>query len=204
MSVVILGAGISGLSCAFHLNEFGIQSNIFERNPYPGGMCHSLSIDGFTFDQGAHLSFTKDEYVKSFFLKSTPIVTHHPTCSNYYKGTWIKHPAQNNLFPLPQWQKDQIIKSFSQRPDFDLAQIKNYQEWLEAQYGHYFANEFPAIYTRKYWCLEPKEMCIDWIGPRMNRPSLEDLERGASAETGENHYYIQEMRYPSYGGYKGF
>jgi DNA polymerase III delta subunit len=37
-------------------------------------------------------------------------------------------------------------------------EIKNYEEWLRVQYGDYFSENFPMVYTEKYWTLKAKDL----------------------------------------------
>ena len=50
--VVIVGAGLGGLSCALHLAGAGREVTILERERIPGGRAGRLSVDGFEFDTG--------------------------------------------------------------------------------------------------------------------------------------------------------
>jgi phytoene desaturase len=50
--VVIVGAGLGGLSCALHLAATGREVTILEREAGPGGRAGRLSVDGFEFDTG--------------------------------------------------------------------------------------------------------------------------------------------------------
>lgn len=50
--VVVVGAGLSGLSAACHLVADGHDVIVLERNPRPGGRNDVISADGFTFDAG--------------------------------------------------------------------------------------------------------------------------------------------------------
>lgn len=50
--VVIVGAGLAGLSCALHLAAAGRQVTVVEREPVPGGRAGRLSVGGFDFDTG--------------------------------------------------------------------------------------------------------------------------------------------------------
>lgn len=200
---VILGAGISGISASYHLSKKDIQNIIFEQDNDWGGLCGNFEIDGFRFDKAVHLSFSDNEYVKDLFSKSCDCFIHEPIAYNYYNGSWLKHPAQNNLMPLSLDEKIDIITDFVQNAN-DKANLKNYEQWLKAQYGNYFSENFAMVYTKKYWTLEAKDLSTTWVGNRMYTPNLKEVLKGAFENNTPNTYYASQMRYPKKGGYKSF
>lgn len=199
--IVILGAGIAGISAAYHARLAGYAPVIYEAQGAWGGLLDNFTIDGFRFDKAIHLSFTNHKYVRSLF-DQTPYLTHIPNPSNYEQGKWLKHPVQNNLYPLDVKDKIEAVASFVNRPN--LTNPANYKEWLVHQYGDYIANRFPGIYTQKYWTVPPEMLSTKWIGNRMYRPTLEEVLQGAMSGETSNTYYAKEMRYPVKGGYKAF
>ena len=180
----------------------GEQVVIFERDNDWGGLCGNFTIDGFRFDKFVHFSFAPDEYTKNIFENSSPTYAHHSISYNYYNGCWLKHPAQNNLAPLPTDEKVEIIKDFVNRKHTSVEDIKDYEEWLRVQYGDYFAEHFPLKYTRKYWGVEAKELETKWVGNRMHSPDLEEVLRGAFEVQDKNFYYTNYMKYPKKGGFR--
>ncbi|MFD5827216.1 phytoene desaturase family protein [Lentzea sp. NPDC060358] len=50
--VVVVGAGLSGLSAALHLRGAGHEVMVLERHPHPGGLAGRLDIDGHRIDTG--------------------------------------------------------------------------------------------------------------------------------------------------------
>jgi CDP-paratose 2-epimerase len=108
MKNIILGAGISGITCSHELKKYNINSIVLEKNNNWGGLLDNFSINGFRFDKFIHLSFAKDDYVNDIFYQ-TPFIKHKPLSSNYYKGTWLKHPAQNNLYPLNKEEQPDVV-----------------------------------------------------------------------------------------------
>lgn len=199
---VILGAGIAGISAAYHLKQKGESSVIFEKDNDWGGLCGFFEMDGFRFDRFVHFTFAKDEKIAELFAKSSPLYAHPPVSYNYWRGCWLKHPAQNNLAPLPIEEKVKIIDSFVNRPHKDIAEISDYAEWLRVQYGDYFAENFPFAYTRKYWGVEAKQLETKWVGNRLHVSPLLEVLRGAFVEQQENFYYTKFMNYPKKGGFR--
>lgn len=202
MGTVILGSGISGISAGYHLEKSGEKVVIFEKDKDWGGLCGNFTIDGFRFDKFVHFTFAQDDYIKNLFEKSSPTFSHPSISYNYYKGYWLKHPAQNNLAPLPTDEKIEIIKGFVNRKSKTFEELENYEQWLRIQYGDYFAENFPFKYTRKYWGVEPEELETKWVGNRMHTPDLDEVLRGAFEEQKENFYYTSYMKYPKKGGFR--
>lgn len=208
--IIILGAGIAGLGAAYKLRCSNKPCIVLEKDDTYGGLCGNFTIDGFRFDRFVHFSFAKDEEVNRIFSKGSPdIYRHIPNAYNIYKGIWIKHPAQNNLYPLSQEIKDAVIKDFLDRPaDVDSSQITNYDQWLRLQFGDYFAELFPIPYTKKYWMTEAKDLETKWMGSRegsrLYQPSVDEIVQGCQSADTPVTYYSKEMRYPKKGGFKQY
>src|SRR5207248_8154225 len=54
-SVIVVGAGPTGLSAAYHL---GSDAILLEQNGRVGGWCRSVEKNGFTFDFAGHIMFS--------------------------------------------------------------------------------------------------------------------------------------------------
>lgn len=201
---LILGAGIAGLSAGYHLNLKNEEYLILEKSSEAGGLCGNFKINGFLFDKFIHLSFTNDDYVKKIFQESSKEIKHIPNPYNFYNDIYLKHPAQNNLYPLNKEEKNRILQDFKKRKNKKENEIMNYEEWLRVQYGDYFAEKFPMEYTKKYWGKEAKYLSIKWIGNRMYKPSYEEVKLGALTSNTPNTYYAPQMYYPTTGGYKSY
>lgn len=199
---IVLGAGIAGISASYHLKQKGINSVIFEKDNDWGGLCGFFEIEGFRFDRFVHFTFTTDEYIINTFDKSSPLYAHPSISYNYYKGCWLKHPAMSNLASLPTDVKVKIIFDFVNRPNIDVSEIKNYDEWLRVQNGNYFAENFATVYTHKYWGQAPKDMETKWIGQRIRCADLSEVLKGSYAEQEQNFYYTNYMKYPIKGGFR--
>ncbi len=54
---VVIGAGSTGLSAAYHLADDAL---LLEQNDTVGGWCRSVQEGGFTFDFAGHIMFSND------------------------------------------------------------------------------------------------------------------------------------------------
>ena len=52
LDVVIIGAGLTGLTAAFHLKEAGLSLHLVEQRNRPGGVIESHSEGGFIYESG--------------------------------------------------------------------------------------------------------------------------------------------------------
>jgi protoporphyrinogen oxidase len=57
MQVIIIGAGIAGLSTGIFLRQKGVDTTIIEKSETHGGLCRSFRLNTCTFDQGPHVFF---------------------------------------------------------------------------------------------------------------------------------------------------
>ena len=203
--VVVIGAGLAGISASFHIGHDKCQ--LFEKNGYPGGHIYTETVDGFTWDEGPHISFTKNEYVKELFASNVDeeFLEYPVATGNYFQGHWIPHPAQSNLFAVPEPLRNQCLQDFLKARELDDATLpSNYKEWLHAAFGKSFAETFPSAYTRKYWAIEPEQLSTDWVGERVYYPSIEDVTNGSKAPLPQETHYITSIRYPTRGGYYSY
>ena len=205
--IAVLGTGMAGFGAANLLHEAGAPTVCFDRNPYIGGHTYSFRYpSGFVFDEGGHISFTKNERVRELLASNIEGRHEEPQLKidNYWRGHRITHPVQCNLQGLPVDLVVDVIKDFVAVHDAPLVPQPNYAEWLLQAYGRKFAETFPMVYGRKYHTVEMDELTTDWIGPRMYRPTVEEVVHGAIAGQRASVHYVDTFRYPSVGGFLSY
>ncbi|MFP4529388.1 MAG: protoporphyrinogen oxidase [Candidatus Kapaibacterium sp.] len=95
-AVLIIGAGISGLSSAHFLNKLGISCEIIEKTSQPGGSVRSNRIDGFLAEQGPNSA-----------LETTPLL------SEVFKDAGI---IDQMVYANPDAKKRYILKNGELEP----------------------------------------------------------------------------------------
>ena len=206
-NIVVLGTGMAGFGAAYRLNRAGITPVMYDRNGYYGGHTTSFRYDtNFVFDQGPHISFTKDPRIQDLFADSVDqrYETVQINLNNYWRGYWPRHPVQLHLHGLPEEVIVKVIADFVKERQGPERLVRNYADWLLSSYGRTFAELFPMQYTQKYHQTSADNMTTDWLGPRMYRPSLEEVLRGAIAPSSPHVHYITHFRYPSEGGFVSY
>lgn len=100
VACVIVGAGPTGLSAAYHL---GADALLLERNSTVGGWCRSIKDHGFTFDHAGHIMFSNDPYVLKLYDKLLGSNLHWQNREAwiYSKDVFTRYPFQGALYGLP-------------------------------------------------------------------------------------------------------
>jgi protoporphyrinogen oxidase len=206
-NIIILGSGMAGFGAAYRLHSEGIAPVMYDKNGYHGGHTASFRYNsGFLFDVGPHISFTKDTRIQDLFADSVDqqFETKPLNLNNYWRGYWPQHPVQLHLHGLPEDVIVKVITDFVEERQAPERPVRNYADWLLSSFGRTFAELFPMEYTRKYHLTTAENMSTDWLGPRIYRPSLEEVVRGALTPAAPNVHYITQFRYPTEGGFVSY
>src|ERR671939_1012202 len=97
---IIIGAGPTGLSAAYHLGE---EALLLEQHHRVGGWCRSIEDRGFTFDYAGHIMFSNDPYVHELYklLLGDNVHWQNREAWIYSKGVYTRYPFQGALYGLP-------------------------------------------------------------------------------------------------------
>jgi protoporphyrinogen oxidase len=193
---IIIGSGLSGLSAAYYL---GRDYRILERDEEIGGLCRSVTSNGYVFDFAPHIFFTGSQYVNSLVneLLKGDLIRQRRRAYIYLNGTYVEYPFEVNLHGLSQEVIDECIEGVRQRSEIHPH---NFMEWIKATMGEGVAKHYMIPYNEKIWKYPLEKMSIDWVAGRVPSPSLEEMVKGAQGkvdrEYGPNAYFL----YPRLGG----
>ena len=194
--ITILGAGLSGLSAAYHLKD-GYM--VLEKEREAGGLCRSVYTDGYVFDYAPHILFTRDEYTRNLFftLLGDNLHTHERRAYIYMMNTYVKYPFEANLSPLPRSVIDECIQGVIDR---NQSEPHNFMEWIRSTFGEGVARHYMVPYNQKVWKHPLEMMNTDWIAGRVPSPSVEEMRRGAEGRQGKAFGPNAVFWYPKRGG----
>ena len=205
--IVVVGSGMAGCGAIHRLSADGVRAQWYDMNSWPGGHTASFEYDeGFVFDIGPHISFTKDARMQELLAANVEQRFRNVQIrlNNYWRGYWPEHPVQLHLHGLPADVIVDVISDFVAERQTADREIRNYADWLVASFGRSFAETFPMAYTRKYHLTTADNMTTDWLGPRIYRPNLEEVLRGALSPAAPHTHYITHFRYPVRGGFASY
>jgi protoporphyrinogen oxidase len=204
--LTILGSGMGGIGAASHARVQGVEHVVFEAKAYAGGHTTTHIRDGFVFDEGPHVSFTKNERIKALFAEAidNKFESIDAYIDNYWQGHWIRHPVVTNMHGLPARLVTDVVRDYVDAKQNPKPVIRNYEDWLVASYGRTYAEAFPMRYTVKYHTTPASNMSTEWVGPRLYQAKLDEVIFGALSAERPNIHYVQDYRYPTHGGFAAF
>ena len=149
--ILILGAGLAGLSAAWHLQRLGIDCRIFEKEAEIGGLCHSKKINGFTFDCDGHLLHFKHNYTLQLIKKllGRNLIRHKRRASIYSYGRFTRYPFQANLYGLPKSIVKDCLLEFIKihRNGSKTRRNTSFRHWIDKTFGKGIARHFMIPYN---------------------------------------------------------
>lgn len=141
--VIVIGAGIAGLTAAALLAKRGVKVAVIDKNYQPGGSCGAFKRDGILFDQGASMlfgfgdkGFNAHRFVFNCLEEPIDIIKHEFLYCVNFKGHRIKFWADIDRFT------EELGAVFPSEKD----QIKVFYRDLETMYRHVMM-EHPSYAT---------------------------------------------------------
>lgn len=158
---VILGAGITGLSVAYHLKEKNRDFIIIEKEKNPGGLCRNINIDGYTFNYTGHFLHCKTSYVRDLAKRLTPdIKTIKRNSYIYLNGRIIPYPIQSNrsyLSPISRMKSSIGYLLRDRKKPLDL------EDWFIYNFGRGLYSIFFKPYNEKLLKYPLKDIVPDFL-----------------------------------------
>jgi protoporphyrinogen oxidase len=209
-STVILGAGLTGLSCALHL---GRDYLLVEKEREPGGIVRTRITDTahgpFYCDGTGHWLHLRDADMRALVERALPggLVEYERKAVIHLHGVFTPYPFQANTHGLP---RDIVLDCLlgllkARHPeDFKLPPPggcpANFRESLERLFGEGICRHFMVPYNEKLLGVRLEEIAAEYADRFIPQPSLEDVVRGALGFSREALGYNAKFVYPHTGG----
>ncbi|MEW6369220.1 MAG: FAD-dependent oxidoreductase [Acidobacteriota bacterium] len=199
MKTVILGAGLTGLSCAFHMGDD--EYAVFEAGDRPGGLCRSENMKGFAFDYTGHLLHLRDPYVTELVLQRLLPRTfrRHPRRAYIHSfGKWTPYPFQANMYGLPRDVVRECLVGFVRAAPRRGA--GSFEAWALGTFGEGIYKHFLRPYNEKLWLVPLDRLTHEWCSWSVPKPTLEEIVDGAIGNPNRSMGYNPTFYYPREGG----
>lgn len=199
----ILGAGLAGLSAAYHLRD-GYE--IFEQESEVGGLCRTMERKGFLFDYTGHLLHLRHDYTKHLIRTLLPNLyqQHERKAVIYTQGRYLNYPFQANISSLPpEIIKECIIGFVETLNKMDCSAsyaASSFHDWVLQTFGAGIAKYFMFPYNQKLWRIPLDQLAADWVSWSIPKPTLDEFLNGALGIKNRAFGYNPTFLYPRSGG----
>ncbi len=200
--IVILGAGLTGMSAAIHLKHAGAPYRIFERQAHAGGHATTYQDDGYRFDKTGHLMHLRDPEIRALVMKwvGANSVTVNRKSVIWTHGRYTRYPFQANTYGLPPEVAYECLMGFIKaQQSKENAAPKNFEEFCHTHFGEGISKHFMIPYNARLWGVHPSEITADWCARFVPMPKMEDVVAGAVGMNDRELGYNTSFLYPRLG-----
>lgn len=172
-SVIIVGAGVAGLTIGYQLSRRGHRVTLIERNDVVGGLGRTFHYGDFHFDVGPHRFHTENPRVAAFIREilleeaiEIPRKSGARMFGKYHE--WPLRPSILAAMPVKLMvtgARDLLFKEQLPGESFE-ADVVN-------KYGRTLYEIFFEPYTRKFLFHSPAELHRDWARAGVNRAVID-------------------------------
>ncbi|MGB8164302.1 MAG: FAD-dependent oxidoreductase, partial [Nitrososphaeraceae archaeon] len=143
--VVIIGAGLSGLTTAILLARAGRSVSIFEQSSKVGGRARTENADGFYFNQGPHALYLSGAGAKGLQELGIKYRGSPPPSPQYFIKHNVKYQQGASFFSILTAKllggigsKIELIRFFAslRKMNFNEIQSVTMEEWLKKRIHH--------------------------------------------------------------------
>jgi protoporphyrinogen oxidase len=195
----ILGGGLAGLSTAYFMKD---RCVVLEENSELGGLCRSFEKDGFVYDIGGHILFSKNKKILLEMVSWLRNNVHRKYRRNqiWYKDRFVKYPFENGLYSL---DKKEIFDCLIGYLINENKEPKNLKEWCKYTFGNGIAEKYLLPYNEKIWKHDLEDMSTHWV-ERIPKPPMKDIIKSAIGIRTEGYRHQLYFYYPKKGGINSF
>ena len=202
--ILVIGAGLAGLSTAYHLRDRPCR--VVEKEKEAGGLCRSYQMDGFTFDYTGHLLHFRQPAIRELVegLLAGQLDKHSRRSYIYSYRTYTEYPYQVNTHGLPPEVVRECLLGFiatlTAPPSGLKPEERSFKQWILESLGEGFARHFMVPFNEKLWQVPLDELTSDWVSWLVPKPELRDVVNGALGIKDKAFGYNPSFLYPRQGG----
>jgi len=194
---IIIGAGLSGLACAYNLKD----CLVLEKEATLGGLCRTVTYNGLRFDLGGHRLFTSNPAIDRFFhnLLKDQCVEVERQSKIYWNRKFIDYPLKKSvILQLNPWQAGLGLMTFLLRKVFPLQEY-SFAERAANRFGDELYALFLKNYTQKVWGIPCEEICKELVDIRLQNISLLRAIQHAINKDQQIRSFADKFLYPKLG-----
>jgi protoporphyrinogen oxidase len=206
-SVIVLGAGLAGLSAADLLVSAGADVTVVEKEERTGGLASTVRRDGFHFDYGPHRFHTQNAPVLQRIRSLLPgrLLQLERLSRIRLMDRYFRYPLSlgDVLRRMPLHSGAGMVLSYLGEKVRNLVAPRDeedFEGWVLKRFGRKLYDLYFGPYTEKLWGCAPSSLSADWASQRITVPGLTGLVRETLFPSGGKvRSLVGTFHYPSGG-----
>ncbi len=200
--VLVLGAGLTGLSASIRLRELHIEHLVLESKSEVGGHATTTEEDGFRFDRTGHLLHLRDPRWRATVHGWLPgqLLEIHRMSRVWTHGVYTRYPFQAGAHGLPpRLAYDCVMDFIAAQAARPAHPPRDFEEFCRVHFGAAITEAFMLPYNERLWGVAAREIGVDWCQRFVPIPTLAQVIAGAVGLQQEELGYNAHFLYPSRG-----
>ncbi len=196
--VAVIGAGITGLTCASELAKRGHQVVVYERSDNVGGLAGSFRRGAFAWDYGPHEFCTLNPRLIQLLeeVLGDDLLIREARVAQCFRGQYVDYP----MHPI------EVLRHLGTRlgmkvvAEVLVARVKeavwispdfSFENWVVKRFGRTLYDHYFAPYTEKVWGISPQHLDPRTASDRIAFNSIFDYAEKAFR------YYVLKQEDPA-------
>ncbi len=177
--IAIIGAGVSGLTCAQLLKDRYIVK-VFEKDKTPGGLIKCKRINGSLFHTcGGHVFNSKRKDVLDWFWtklhKEDFCKTDRNSVVFMPDGKEIPYPIENHAYLFNSDIQKSFIHDLVEISSHNNFEPTNFEDFLKHRFGETLYRIYFQPYNQKVWRRDLSQVPLTWLEGKLPMPTVEEM-----------------------------
>lgn len=203
--IIVVGAGVSGLSAAKMLLELGKDVTVYEKESTPGGLIRCERVDGVLYHcVGGHVFNSRNRAVLDWFWRyfdksDFTLAARHAVVS-LDEGITVDYPIENHLYQMGEEMRSAVLDDLLNIAATGYPEDNNFDDFLRHRFGETLYREYFAPYNHKIWRRRLSDVPLTWLEGKLPMPSVKEILAANITQVKEMNMVHSTFHYPLYGG----
>lgn len=169
--VLILGAGISGLTLGYELTKKKFDVHIIEKSNEVGGLIKTQLMDGVRVDSGPHLFHAAHREIVDYWrsIVGDRLKERSFYAGNYISGEYYDYPVnrENLKESCDREEYLRICRELDSRSEDYVNEGRSYFDYVRNLAGEWLSEKFFTKYPEKLWGISTKDLSARFAPKRI-------------------------------------
>ncbi len=203
--IAIIGAGVSGLTCARLLSgKYDVK--VFEKDSRPGGLIKCMRVNGSLYHLcGGHVFNSKRQDVLKWFWSLFDrnrefLKADRNSVVFMQDGNIVEYPVENHAYQFKEEMLRSFIKDLVCMARQGSVHPSNFEEFLKTRFGETLYHAYFQPYNEKIWDCDLKQIPLSWLKGKLPMPTVEEIIYNNIKKVEEKSFVHSSFWYEKSGG----